>query len=242
MTTSPHSIINFQSRKSMWLMLNCVCLFPVLICILESSQSSCIGPSPQSKRKSPIPSSGRRSINSSVESWLDSSSMDMQGKSTGARTSRSGYGRSVDIQVVSVPWSKMPPMLTQALDAEERPDPRLRREMVRIIVDDLNKPGLKLPRTKELGRIAQAIVNKYPKSFADNIGGMVVGSGYESLLKQLVNKVDNATRPNPNKRKLSTDSGKSLKTIDSYTVKNNSVFYSILLLNFTANDRFCDLQ
>lgn len=65
--------------------------------------------------------------------------------------------------------------------------------MVRILVDDICRISQK-PGKKALSRIAHKIVKKYPKSFLDEIEGTLVGSGYDSLLKQLQLRFDNINR------------------------------------------------
>ncbi|XP_072032571.1 uncharacterized protein [Amphiura filiformis] len=194
----------------------------------ESSQSSKGTPSastpgtPASSGRFPIKSWLESSLDSSLDSSLELESQLSVASPSGASTSGAGTNTRAKKLPVSesednIPWSKMPPKLMEALEAGQRPEPRLRREMIRIIVDNLNKPGSKLPRTKQLGLLARAIVEKYPKSFRDEVGGMDVGTGYDSFLKQLVNKVDNITRPNVNKRKLSAESDKdSVKAVDAY--------------------------
>lgn len=115
-----------------------------------------------------------------------------------------------------------------SLEKKERPPPRLRKEMVRIIIDHFSKPGSEPQRKKTLRFIAHDIVVKYPNSFRDEVDGEQVGSGYDSLLSQLVNRVDNLGRDNHHnslKRSLVqtlTDSGRPAKkhVTDSYGCVN----------------------
>ena len=86
--------------------------------------------------------------------------------------------------------------LKKALREEERPRPSLRREMVRVVVDDIMKV-VKRPGKKDIENIAHQIVSKYPKSFKDVIDGECIGKGHDSLLRQLVNRVENNLRPSP---------------------------------------------
>lgn len=62
-----------------------------------------------------------------------------------------------------------------------QPIPSARREMVRILVDDICKISQK-PGKKALATIAHKIVKKYPKYFLDEIEGTLFGFGYDSLL------------------------------------------------------------
>ncbi|XP_033632229.1 uncharacterized protein LOC117293868 [Asterias rubens] len=119
-----------------------------------------------------------------------------------------------------VPWQKMPRLLMAALEAKRRPAPSLRKEMIRIIVDDLDKPSTSLPRTKVLRALSSEIVQRFPDSFIDELGGEKVGSGYDSLLSQLVNRVDNISRPSMKRGRFSSgdeiSSGPAKKKRDSY--------------------------
>ena len=87
-----------------------------------------------------------------------------------------------------------------------RPNPSARREMVDILVGKICKISQK-PGKRELTAIAQKIVNKFPKSFLDETEGTPVGSGCDSLLKQLQSRFDNINRISDNslKRKNSCD-------------------------------------
>ena len=92
-----------------------------------------------------------------------------------------------------IPWSKFPKSLLGACTSKVRPTPRDRREMIRIICNDIKTHSL-LPGRKNLARIAEMMVTKYKDSFCDTIGDTVIGSGYESVRKQLEKKMANLNR------------------------------------------------
>ncbi|KAL7870389.1 hypothetical protein SRHO_G00078860, partial [Serrasalmus rhombeus] len=92
-----------------------------------------------------------------------------------------------------IPWHKLPSELIKALNEKKRPMPALRREMIRIVVDDLLASGSRPGRTK-LRHVAQQIVERFPKSFSDVSGDIIVGSGYDSLMLQMENRVENCLR------------------------------------------------
>jgi hypothetical protein len=76
---------------------------------------------------------------------------------------------------------------------QERLEPRLRRQLVRLIVD----------------QIAGQVVAKYRSLLQDKIDQAVVGSGHNSLTAQLVVRVENVRRPCTStviRRKLDTSS------------------------------------
>lgn len=80
-----------------------------------------------------------------------------------------------------------------SLQKRLRPKPSARREMVRILVDEISKISQK-PGKRSLATIAQKVVRTYPQSFLDEIEGTRVGTGYDSLLKQLQSRFDNINR------------------------------------------------
>ncbi|CAN7943991.1 unnamed protein product, partial [Ixodes hexagonus] len=91
-----------------------------------------------------------------------------------------------------VPWQEMPAALITALRFNERPEPKYRRAMVRVVVQAAMTKCSR-PLKKHLDVIARKIVREHP-CFKDVIDGRVVGSGHESLLNQLVARVENIVR------------------------------------------------
>ncbi|XP_042230004.1 uncharacterized protein LOC121871659 [Homarus americanus] len=92
------------------------------------------------------------------------------------------------------PWAKFSKRdLLTFLEKGMRPNPPARREMVRILVDEISKVCKKKGK-KALTTIAHKIVKQYPKSFQDEINGTIVGTGFDSLLKQLQLRFDNVNR------------------------------------------------
>ncbi|KAL7880082.1 hypothetical protein SRHO_G00023360 [Serrasalmus rhombeus] len=89
-----------------------------------------------------------------------------------------------------IPWQKLPEELLQSLERQKRPSPRLRREMIRIVVSEIMKVCSN-PTKRNSTEIGKRMVAKYPKSLQDVIEGDVVGPGYHSLAKQLQARVDN---------------------------------------------------
>lgn len=123
-----------------------------------------------------------------------------------------------------IPWSKLPQRgLMDCLEKGVRPKPSLRREMIRVIASDLSNITLK-PGKKTLSLVVQKIVEKYPKSFQDEIEGSVVGTGFDSLLKQFVVRFENLVRKSSegaNKRKrddpsTASDAMNKKKNFDTY--------------------------
>ncbi|XP_064474140.1 uncharacterized protein LOC135388492 [Ornithodoros turicata] len=69
--------------------------------------------------------------------------------------------------------------------------------MVRIIIDHAMKTCDR-PLRKHLAIISREIVSQYPSSFQDSFEGTVVGTGYDSLLNQLVFRTENCIRSSRN--------------------------------------------
>ena len=87
----------------------------------------------------------------------------------------------------------LPAVVRKKLDNQERPTARERREVICIITAEI-LATCKTPAKKHLRKVARKMVLEYPKSFKDIIEGEVVGSGYDSLTKQLQCRVDNYNR------------------------------------------------
>nr|XP_057907854.1 uncharacterized protein LOC131104559 [Doryrhamphus excisus] len=97
----------------------------------------------------------------------------------------------------------MPEEVMQSLERGKRPSPRLRREMVRIVVCEMTQKHSCISK-KHTDVVAQRMVAKYPKSLQDVIEGDIIGPGYHSLAKQMQNRMENvrrSTTPKIRKRK-----------------------------------------
>ncbi|XP_065672514.1 uncharacterized protein LOC136090234 isoform X2 [Hydra vulgaris] len=81
------------------------------------------------------------------------------------------------------------------------------------------------PLKKHLYVIASSMVAKYPKSFKDEYGTTVIGSGHDSLTLQLVNRYDYLQRPNrvpPLMSVLNMESQKEQLSVDVRKRKTDS--------------------
>ena len=94
-----------------------------------------------------------------------------------------------------LPLSRLSQNLTQLLMEGKRPEPRERLEMVRVIVDEMHKFCAK-PLKKHTDAVAKRIVGMYRNSLGDQIAGESVISGFGSLAKQLIARVENCSRSN----------------------------------------------
>ena len=89
-----------------------------------------------------------------------------------------------------IPWEKFPEALMQCLIREKRPSPRLRREMICIVVSEMMQ-ACASPSKQASTEVAKKIVAKYPRSLQDVIEGDVVGAGHHSLVKQFQARIEN---------------------------------------------------
>ncbi|KAJ8333853.1 hypothetical protein SKAU_G00411720 [Synaphobranchus kaupii] len=119
----------------------------------------------------------------------------------------------------------MPTEVIGKLKNKERPKKSERLEMIRLIVSEI-LIVCPTPGKRHLCEIARKMVVTYPSSFKDVIEGEIVGSGYDSLTKQLMSKVDNCKRGNTplalKRRALNTRVGEAPKRmrLDSYGCVN----------------------
>ncbi|KAG1673608.1 hypothetical protein GQR58_015523 [Nymphon striatum] len=92
------------------------------------------------------------------------------------------------------------------------------------------------PLKKHLEVIARKIVEKYPQSFKDEIEGNVVGSGHDSLWKQLLSRVENCYRKiekAPRKRPAPKDSSASVSEALEEARQQNMDSYGCINFNPT---------
>ncbi|XP_065646007.1 uncharacterized protein LOC136076634 isoform X2 [Hydra vulgaris] len=123
-----------------------------------------------------------------------------------------------------LPWAKMSREVQDILAAGERPLTAHRCAIIRIIMNDVLAVCPK-PLKKHLDVIASSMVAKYPKSFKDEYGTTVIGSGHDSLTLQLVNRYDYLQRPNrvpPLMSVLNMESQKEQLSVDVIKRKTDS--------------------
>ncbi|XP_025764355.1 uncharacterized protein LOC112847292 isoform X2 [Oreochromis niloticus] len=89
-----------------------------------------------------------------------------------------------------IPWQKTPSDVIRKLETGKRPTRRERLEIIRLIVSEI-LTICPTPGKKHLSEIARRMTKTYPVAFTDVIEGEVVGSGYDTLTKQMVSRVDN---------------------------------------------------
>lgn len=88
----------------------------------------------------------------------------------------------------------MPQEIRSAIAHGKRPKPAERRQMVRVLVDEMRKNEANPTRPQCL-TVCQNIVRQYPQSFADVFSdGSVMAGGYTSLLIQVKTRIENLNR------------------------------------------------
>ncbi|XP_028813816.1 uncharacterized protein LOC114766784 [Denticeps clupeoides] len=113
-------------------------------------------------------------------------------------SSTNSSSTTVDLSVwpenFEVPWNRMPIGVKTAIAVGRRPTAKDRREMVRIVIDEMRLTELN-PSKLQCLTVAKKIVKQYPQSFADVLqDGTKIGSGYGSLLTQLKTRVEHVNR------------------------------------------------
>ncbi|XP_049436833.1 uncharacterized protein LOC125891522 [Epinephelus fuscoguttatus] len=94
-----------------------------------------------------------------------------------------------------IPWQKIPSEIIRKLETRKWPTKSKRLEIIRLIVSEILTVCPTLGK-KHISEIARKMTKAYPVAFTDVIEGEVVGSGYDSLTKQMVSRVDNLKRGN----------------------------------------------
>ncbi|XP_034554468.1 uncharacterized protein LOC117823392 [Notolabrus celidotus] len=113
---------------------------------------------------------------------------------TSRETSRTAIIPSTWPEHFEVPWHKMPEELRSAIANNKRPAPDKRRQMIRILVDEMKK-YVDNPKRKEYMIICRNIVKQYPSSFADMTRrGVIIAGGFFSLLSQVKRRIENINR------------------------------------------------
>ncbi|XP_065121197.1 uncharacterized protein [Paramisgurnus dabryanus] len=97
-------------------------------------------------------------------------------------------------ETFQVPWEQMPQEIRSAIANEKRPKPVERRQMVRVLADEMRRYEANPTRAQCL-TVVRNIIRQYPKSFADIApDGSLLCGGYTSLLIQLKNRIENVNR------------------------------------------------
>ena len=105
----------------------------------------------------------------------------------------------------------MPKGLQVSISRKERPLPSERRQMIRVLADDIAKITSR-PMRKHLTVVASKVVAEFPSSFQDKLDDVVVGSGYNSILTQLEQRFQNLNRQPMKRGNSSSDEAGSSQT------------------------------
>ncbi|KAJ8014573.1 hypothetical protein DPEC_G00041650 [Dallia pectoralis] len=97
-------------------------------------------------------------------------------------------------ETFQIPWDRMPPGIQLAISLGKRPKPADRRQMIRVLVDEMRKyePS---PKRSQCLTVTHNIIRQYPNSFADKFAdGSLISGGYTSLLIQVKTRIENLNR------------------------------------------------
>lgn len=149
------------------------------------------------------------SSNLSVSTDGESSSLECSRPST-------SYIRKSWPDTFKVPWQLMPAEIQSAISSGKRPSPAARRQMVRVLADEMKKMETTPTRSQCL-TICKTIVNQYPQSFADQLhDGRIIGEGYSSLLTQVKTRIENLSRTTSFRQHRSSLCGVKRGPTDTY--------------------------
>lgn len=126
-----------------------------------------------------------------------------------------------------IPWKKIPSEIFSKLETGKRPRKSERLEIIRLVVSEI-LTVCPTPVKKHITESARKMATAYPGAFKDVIEGEVVGSGYDSVIEQPINRVDNVRRGKTSlslKRQAADNSEEEdtlcrKKRLDSYGCKN----------------------
>ena len=131
-----------------------------------------------------------------------------------------------------VPWAAFPKNLFDACKAGKRPPKRLRLQMIRILVDVIISI-CKKPKVKDVEKIAFWMISKYPLALKDEVEGIVIGSGLESLTTQIMYRCDNLRRSDSSFQ----HSGNTSNTSADLTSEEVDFFQTSIFLNEKDYDK-----
>lgn len=119
-------------------------------------------------------------------------------------------------ETFQVPWTLMPADILSTVTDGKRPSPAARRQMVRVLADEMRKQELN-PTRSQCATVCQNIIRKYPQSFADlRDNGQLLGNGYTSLLIQIKNRIENLNRSSSFRQHRSSGDGLKRGPTDTY--------------------------
>lgn len=100
-------------------------------------------------------------------------------------------------ETFQVEWENMPLGVRSAISYGKRPAPADRRQMVRLLVDEMRKHTPN-PTKAQCLTVVKDIIKQHPQSFADTLddGQTMIGGGYASLLTQVKVRVEHVNRNN----------------------------------------------
>ncbi|XP_057211347.1 uncharacterized protein LOC130567342 [Triplophysa rosa] len=160
-----------------------------------SSHSSPCVPRQSSQSSSSVPSQSSPNVQSQSSPSVPSAFP--------SATENNSWHYSFDI-----PWNKLTSTTRNILENEQRPSAAERREIIRIVVAEI-LTACKKPGRRHIIEIARKMVIRHPKSFHDEIEGQVVGTGYDSIVKQLMSRIENCRRLQSLANKRCSESGSS---------------------------------
>ena len=121
---------------------------------------------------------------------------------------------------IVIPFKKLNETTLQALESGNLLNSFMRKELVHLVVD-YARETMKHPLTRHFRSLANMVLETYPNSIVESIGGIIVGTGCEAFTQQLLYRNDyKNTLQNPLTKRARSDSNTENKSTnvrkDSY--------------------------
>jgi len=105
-------------------------------------------------------------------------------------------GNASSSNVLHIPWERSSKGVKDCLNNKLRPTPKQRREVVRVLCDELlDNTSSQSPYRQDINCLTEMMVQKYPSSFRDHsLGTLKIDDGAQSLSMQIENRLHNQKR------------------------------------------------
>ena len=133
-----------------------------------------------------------------------------------SRSSVASGGESSNVHhkssnIPSIPWQRFSKGVRQCLEKEKRPTPKERREVVRVLCDEINDK-CPAPQRQDMRNLADIMVKRFPVSFEDrSFGDKLIKDGDSTLFTQIENRLYNMKRGSDTSTEASSENEGSSK-------------------------------
>ena len=108
---------------------------------------------------------------------------------TSVSTSQSLLATTPSKEKIVIPFNKLNETTLQALESGNLLNSAMRKGLVHLVVD-YARETMKHPLTRHFRSLANMVLETYPNSIVESIGGIIVGTGCEAFTQQLLYRND----------------------------------------------------